>query len=148
MWTLLAHTLLPGCQSMSIDGRLLPNSDEGRYRPDSWETKSAFHYRLFFFFLWVLPLQPFISRPVASLFGSHSPGRTPTWRSARAEGWRGRESNRGDEWKKGRKDQRKGWIKETAEELRSRALAETAVSFREKNRSKPGDEKRDEQRRG
>lgn len=45
------------------------------------------------------------------------------------------------EWKKGSQEERKSWMKETAEELRSRALAEPAVSLGGKNRSKPEDEK-------
>lgn len=56
-------------------------------------------------------------------------------------------SDRGGKWKKGREEERKSWIKETAEEFRSRALAVSAVSFGEKNRSKPEDEKRDERMR-
>lgn len=39
---------------MSTNGRLLPNSDEERYRSTAKNLNQAFHYRLFFFFLHVL----------------------------------------------------------------------------------------------
>lgn len=55
------------------------------------------------------------------------------------------------ERRRGGEEERESWIKEAAErveaddrrEERSRALAASAVSFREKNRSKPEDEKGD-----
>lgn len=60
------------------------------------------------------------------------------------------------ERRRGGEEERESWIKEASERVetddrraeRSRALAASAVSFREKNRSKPEDEKGDGGRRG